>query len=106
MANLVWVDSRVKGVGKSWYYGGADQMTLDELQQAIDEHNACVFYNDIFYDNVKDIPLVKELRYIEEFGMPTNLTISTDPTVTVVPKGTTLYIGYCSRRFVFPKVEE
>ena len=65
-----------------------------------------VFYNDIFYDNVKDIPLVKELRYIEEFGMPTNLTISTDPTVTVVPKGTTLYIGYCSRRFVFPKVEE
>ena len=101
--NRVWVDSRVKGVGKSWYYGGADEMTLDELQQAMDEHNACAFYKDKFYDNVEEIPLVMKRIQIETYGMPTNMSISENPTVTVVPKGTTLYEGYCSRHFVFPK---
>ena len=103
MTNRVWVDSRVKGVGKSWYYGGADEMTLDELQCALNEHNACVFYKDKFYDNVKDIPLVEDRYCLEEFGMPTIHTVSTAPSVTVVPKGTTLEVRYYSKCFIFPK---
>lgn len=104
----VWVDSRVEGVGKSWYYGGKDQMTLDELQRLLNEHNACISYGDKFYNNVAEVPFRRCFLSVETYGMPTNMRIEEDPTVTVVPKGTrwddspfAKYIG--SRRFVFPQ---
>ena len=103
----VWVDSRVKGVGQSWYYGGKDQMHLSELQPLLDEHNACVCYKDEFYDNIDDIPFVEEYLTYYTYGMPTG-SIKDDPTVTVVPKGTKwddspLYQYLGKKRFVFPK---
>ena len=38
----IWVDSRVKGIGMSWYHGGWDEMALSELQPLLDKFNACV----------------------------------------------------------------
>ena len=104
----VWVDSRVKGIGMSWYHGGEDQMALNDLQPLLDKYNACISYGDEFYNNVSDVPFRRCFRGIETYGMPTYQSIEEDPTVTVVPKGTkwddspfAQYTG--RRRFVFPQ---
>ena len=102
----VWVDSRVKGIGMSWYRGGHDEMTLEQLQQLLDEHDACIYYNEQFYDNVNDVPFKPKYNGIEEFGMPTYRGVYSNPSCTVVPKGTTMEVGYCSRRFKFPEKKE
>ena len=101
---LVWIDSRVEGVGSSWYYGGLDEMTLEELQMLLDKNNAVAVYDDVFYDNVQDIPFVPARHSVEVFGMPTGRHIPDNPTVTVVPKGTELEDtpGH-SRRFKYPE---
>lgn len=100
----IWVDSRVKGIGMSWYRGGADEMTPSQLQALLDEKNACAYYKGSFYDKVGDIPFKQRIRTIETFGMPTNGRIAENPSVTVVPKGTTLETSpYFSDRFVFPR---
>lgn len=102
---FIWVDSRTIGVGSSWYYGGSDEMTLDELQYFLDKCNAVAVYDGVFYDNVKDIPLKQRNVSIDEFGMPTGMYIAVNPMVTVVPKGTTFEnpLGYPNtRRFKFP----
>ena len=101
----IWVDSRVKGIGMSWYRGGHDEMTPAELQTLLDEKDACIFYDGKFYDNVSEAPLKPRRIAIETFGMPTNRSITQNPSVTVVPKGTTLEISpyLSSIRFVFPR---
>ena len=103
----IWVDSRVKGVGMSWYHGGCDEMALDELQPLLDKFNACISYGDEFYNNVADVPFKRHIIGVETYGMPTNMSIETNPTVTVVPKGTkwddSPFAQYCgTRRFIFP----
>lgn len=102
---FVWVDSRVKGVGSSWYYGGTDTMKLDELQSFLDRFNACVVYDGNFYTNVNDIPFKPARHSIETYGMPTGRYTESEPTVTVVPNGTTYEnpLGYSNtRRYKFP----
>lgn len=101
----VWVDSRTIGVGSSWYYGGHDEMTLDELQSFLDKCNAVVVYDDVFYDKVNDIPLKQRHISMDEFGMPTGMCITVNPMVIVVPRGTTIEnpLGYPNtKRFKFP----
>lgn len=100
---FVWVDSRVKGVGSSWYYGGSDQMSLDELQMFLDKYNAVAVYRGEFYDNVRDIPFKPERNSIDTFGMPTGRYTESEPTVTVVPKGTEWEDCIYSKRFKFPE---
>lgn len=100
-AKYIWVDSRVEGVGSSWYYGGQDQMTPDELQAFLTKYNAVAFYKGNFYDNVKDIPLGYERQEYDTYGMPSGRYTTVTPTVTVVPKGTTLDNNF--HRFNFPE---
>lgn len=104
---FIWVDSRVKGVGKSWYYGGCDQMKPEDLQSLLEEYDACICYKDEFYNNVADVPFTKAIRTYYTYGMPSGY-IEEEPTVTVVPNGTkwddspfAQYVG--TKRFVFPK---
>ena len=102
----IWVSSRVKGIGDSWYRGGCDEMTPDKLQKLMEEHNATAYYEDNFYDNVKDIPFKPAHREIETFGMPTGRYTTENPTVTVVPRETVIEnpLGYSNTwRFKFPK---
>lgn len=101
----VWVDSRVKGVGSSWYYGGHDQMHLDELQDFLDKSNAVAVYGGEFYDNVYDIPFKPARHSIDTFGMPTGRYTESEPSVTVVPKGTEWeeQLYSTSRRYKFPE---
>jgi len=101
----IWVDSRVEGIGMSWYRGGHDEMTPEQLQPLLDEKNACAYYEGMFYDRVKDIPFKPRIIPVETYGMPTNMSIRENPTVTVVPKGTVLKetYPYGSKRFIFPR---
>ena len=100
----IWVDSRVKGIGMSWYRGGHDEMTPEQLQPLLDEMNACAYYDGSFYDKVSDIPFTPRILAVETFGMPTGRSIQMNPSVTVVPKGTTMDTNpYFSNRFVFPR---
>ena len=102
----IWVSSLVEGVGKSWYYGGCDEFALSAIQPLLDKFNACICYGDEFYNNVDDVPFKRNILPYCTYGMPTGY-IETNPTVTVVPKGTRFddsphckYLGI--KRFVFP----
>lgn len=103
----IWVDSRVKGIGMSWYHGGHDEMKTEDLQPLLDKFNACICYKDEFYNNVADVPFTREFRTYYTYGMPSGY-IEEQPSVTVVPKGTkwddspfAQYVG--AKRFVFPE---
>ena len=101
---FVWVDSRVKGVGSSWYYGGCDEMSLDELQSFLDKYDAVAEYNDEFYKNVYEIPFKPEKHSVDTYGMPTGRYIESEPRVVVVPNGTKWdeCVYSYSKRFKFP----
>ena len=100
---FVWVDSRVPGVGSSWYYGGKDQMSMEELEGFIKKYDAVISYNGEFFDSVYDITFKPERHSIDTYGMPTGNYIKMEPTVTIVPRGTVWDEGYGSRRYKWPE---
>lgn len=95
------VDSRVKGLGSSWYYGGTDEMTPSELQSLLEKHDAVIHYKGEFYSSVEDANLTVETKELTSFGLPTNRYITSNPCVTVVPKGTKWVTSYGSVRFKY-----
>lgn len=95
------VDSRVKGLGSSWYYGGYDAMTPSELQSLLEKHDAVIHYKGQFYSSVEDANLTLEKGAVTTYGLPTNLSITQNPRVTVVPKGTKWVRIYGSARFKY-----
>ena len=101
---MLWVDSRVPGVGSSWYYGGKDQMTMDELEDFIKKHDAAISYNGDFFDSVYDIAFEPDRHSIDTYGMPTGRYIEMEPTVTIVPRGTVWDDNvYGSKRYKWPE---
>lgn len=96
MIKYVWVDDRI--TGKRAY-----QVYIEDLQKLLDSLNAVIYYKKVFYERLEDIPLKVEHEQICRYGLPTNSYITMAPTITIVPKGTTIRKWYIFEEFVFPK---
>lgn len=97
MWKCIYVDSRLQGFGSSWYYGGVDFMSYEELKEQLSKKNAAMIYDGKIYKNLDDVPLHERIETIMDFGMPTNKSITLPPQVMIVPYGTKMVKDYLGR---------
>lgn len=98
MIKEVLVDDRI--TRKRDYY-----VDVENLQELLDSLNAVIYYKMAFYERVEDVPFEVERERICRYGFATNSYITMTPYITIVPKGTTIYVKPWSGsdEFVFPK---
>ena len=75
-------------------------LTLDNLKELADKYGCVFCYRKEIYDDAEKIPFVREYSTTYTYCFPTG-SVPKTPTVTILPKGTTIEKTYTGYQFNF-----